>query len=110
MDDNVNSPPKKALTLGQYFAVAIRHFASLINQDLFIIDSFKYLEDGDLEVTYGVNGKRKPVLCKKLSQIAQDPKLISCFSRDDVFELGIFYGQLREKKSLFNNKLTGKAE
>lgn len=56
---------KEDLTVFQYFLAAIKHFAQLLNNNLFSIDSFKYLEDGDIEVVYRVSGKRTPYLCKK---------------------------------------------
>jgi len=100
---------KDRITLGQYLATLIRGFSSLFYQNLFSIDSLSYLErDHDIEVVYHVTGKRMPILRKKLTHLIKDQNKISCFSREDVCEMGIFYGRLMEKK--LNNKKINQLE
>ena len=77
----------------------------LVYQDVFTVDSFRYTEDHDIEVIYHVTGKRKPFFCKLTSQIVNDSSLYNCFSRKDILEIGVFYGQLKEKNfTRVNNK------
>lgn len=100
---------KNKITLGQYFSVIIHNFSSLFYQNLFSIDSFTYLErDYDIEVVYHVTGKRMPILRKKITHLINDQNKMNCFSRDDVCEIGIFYGRLMERR--LKNKKIGQIE
>lgn len=81
----------------QHLLSAIGGFKGFMYQDIFTVDSFRYTEDHDIEVIYHITGKRKPFFCKRISQIISDSKLYNCFSRKDLLEIGVFYGQLKEK-------------
>jgi len=86
-------------SIGFYIGTLLKHFASLLYQNIFAVDSFKYLNDeDDIEVIYCVTGKRTPKLKKKLSQIIKDEKILECFSRKDICEMGVFYGRIVEKR------------
>lgn len=86
-------------TLTRCISIILNNFASFLYQNMFTVDSFRYLEnEDDIEVTYSVTGKRTPVLRKKLSQIVKDEKMLDCFSRKDICEIGVFYGRMVEKR------------
>jgi hypothetical protein len=83
---------KNKISLGSYIAFIIKYFYSIFYQNLFSIDSFTYIEDDlDIDVTYCVTGKRKPILRKKITHLIKDKKKMACFRREDFCEIGIFY-------------------
>jgi len=88
---------ERKLTLSQYVSASIKHFSSLLYQDLYTVDNFNMLDDGDIELVYHVNGKRNTSLRKRVSQVVNDKDLFKCFSREDVLDMGVFYGRLMEK-------------
>lgn len=89
---------KVKYTLIHCISIILNNFASLLYQNMFTVDSFRYSEnEDDIEVTYSVTGKRSPVFRKKLSQIVKDEKMLDCFSRKDICEMGVFYGRIVEK-------------
>jgi hypothetical protein len=89
-------------------AMLLKNLLIPFYQDLFVVESYELIEDGEeknMRITYRVNGKRKASISKKLTEIVNDKKLLNCFSRNDCFELGLWYGRLREKnKSDFIGK------
>lgn len=90
---------KEKITLGRYIAITVRTFANIFYQDVFAIDGFNYLEDeSDMVVSYRVRGKRKPALKMHLTGLIKDQKMLNCFSREDVGEIGMLYGRLVERK------------
>ena len=81
---------KEKITLGRYIATTIKAFAVMFYQDVFVVDGFTYLEDeSDLVVAYRVGGKRKPVLKMHITKLIKDKQILSCFSREDVGEIGM---------------------
>jgi hypothetical protein len=90
---------KEKVTLGKYIAITVRTLAALFYQDVFVVEGFSYLDNQrDMVVFYRINGKREPILQIHLTQLIKDKKMLNCFSREDVGEIGMLYGRLMEKR------------
>lgn len=77
----------------------MRTLAALFYQDVFVVEGFSYLDDQrDMIVFYRISGKREPILQIHLAQLIKDKKMLNCFSREDVGEIGMLYGRLMEKR------------
>ena len=89
---------KKTITLGKYIAHTVKTLAKIFYQDVFVVDSFAFLDNQkDIIISYRINGKRNPILQIHLTQLMKDRRMLNCFSREDVSEIGMFYGRLIEK-------------
>jgi|SRR6185437_14618074 len=89
---------KKTITLSNYITATVKTLAAIFYQDVFVVDGFTYLDDQtDMIVSYRINGKRNPILQTHLTQLIKDRKMLNCFSREDVGEIGMLYGRVMEK-------------
>lgn len=91
-------------------AILIKNLLMPFHQDLFAIESFELIDEDDglknLRVKYRFRGKRKVVMTKMLTEIITDKKLLPCFSREDNFELGMWYGRIKNTNLHFSHKVT----
>jgi hypothetical protein len=95
---------KAKISLSKYIAMTVRTLATLFYQDVFVVDGFTYLDNQfDMIVSYRISGKRNPVLQMHLTQLIKDRKMLNCFSREDVGEIGMLYGRLMEKRMMQRN-------